>query len=85
VRLRRRHRDDWSLPCGLAEVELFRFWEADLAGTLPPEVVVAGPPDAAGAGAREPGAADEPPEVSADPLWWAVGLVFVMVLLAVVV
>jgi hypothetical protein len=54
-------------------VELFRFWEADLAGTRPPEVVADGPADPAA------------PEGSADPLWWAAGLVFVAVLLVVVV
>ena len=85
MRLRRRHRDDWSLPSGLAEVELFRFWEEDLVGDLPPEVVAVGPPDAARAGAPGPAAAEEPSETSADPLWWAVGLVFLAVLLAVVV
>jgi hypothetical protein len=85
VRLRRRHRDDWSLPCGLAEVELFRFWEEDLVGDLPPEVVAVGPPDDARAGVRGPAPAEEPSEASADPLWWAAGLVFVVALLAVVV
>lgn len=73
MRLRRRHRDGWSLPSGLAEVELFRFWEADLAGTRPPEVAADSPADAAA------------PEGSADPLWWAAGLVFVAVLLVVLV
>ncbi|CCH87745.1 conserved protein of unknown function [Modestobacter italicus] len=85
MRLRRRHRDDWSLPSGLAEVELFRFWEEDLVGDLPPEVVAVGPPPAVRAGAPGPAAAEEPSESSTDPLWWAVGLVFVAVLLAVVV
>ncbi|WP_138734188.1 hypothetical protein [Modestobacter excelsi] len=83
MRLRRRHRDDWSLPSGLAEVELFRFWEEDLVGDLPPEVVAVGPPDAAGP--PEPAAAEEPSEPSADPLWWAAGLVFVVVLMAIIV
>lgn len=82
--LRRRHRDGWSLPHGLAEVELFRFWEADLAGTLPPEVVAVGPPDDAGPGARGRDPVAEPAAESADPLWWAVGLVF-LVLLAVLI
>ena len=85
MRLRRRHRDDWSLPSGLAEVELFRFWEEDLVGDLPPEVVAVGPPAAARAGAPGLAATQEPSETSADPLWWAVGLVFVAVLLVVVV
>jgi hypothetical protein len=85
MRPRRRHRDDWPVPSGLAEVELFRFWEADLAGTLPPEVVALTPRDVAGPGPAEPAVADDPPEVSADPLWWAAGLVFVAVLLAVLV
>jgi hypothetical protein len=83
VRLRRRHRDDWSLPSGLAEVELFRFWEEDLVGDLPPEVLAVGPADAARPATSAP--ADPPAEPSADPLWWAAGLVFVVVLLAVVV
>jgi hypothetical protein len=83
VRLRRRHRDDWSLPSGLAEVELVRFWEEDLVGDLPPEVLAVGPADAARPATSAP--ADPPAEPSADPLWWAAGLVFVVVLLAVVV
>lgn len=83
MRLRRRHRDDWSLPSGLAEVELFRFWEEDLVGALPPEVVAVGPPDTARPAGPRP--ADEPSEASADPLWWAAGLVFVVVLMAIVV
>jgi hypothetical protein len=83
MRLRRRHRDDWPIPSGLAEVELFRFWEEDLVGDLPPEVLAVGPADAARPATSAP--ADPPAEPSADPLWWAAGLVFVVVLLAVVV
>jgi hypothetical protein len=83
MRLRRRHRDDWSLPSGLAEVELFRFWEEDLVGALPDEVVAVGTPDAAVP--PEPAPADESSEPSADPLWWAAGLVFVVVLMAIIV
>jgi hypothetical protein len=83
MRMRRRHRDDWPIPSGLAEVELFRFWEEDLVGDLPPEVLAVGPADAARPATSAP--ADPPAEPSADPLWWAAGLVFVVVLLAVVV
>ena len=36
MRRRRHHRDPWSMPSGLAEVELFTFWEADLAADRPP-------------------------------------------------
>jgi hypothetical protein len=35
MRLRRRHSDARSWPSGLAEVELFAFWERDLAGDAP--------------------------------------------------
>ncbi len=91
MRLRRRHRDDWPLPSGLAEVELFRFWEADLADTLPPEVLAVRPPDTARSGTPaagpdgEPPPSDPPPDPPADPLWWAAGLVFVVVLAVLVV
>ena len=81
MRLRRRHRD-WSLPSGLAEVALFQFWEADLAG--PP---AAGPMDATVLPTCPPptgAAAPQPREVpSAVPLWWAAGLVLLVVVLAI--
>ena len=82
MRLRRRHRD-WSLPSGLAEVELFQFWEADLAG--PP---AARPVDAAPLPTCPPpnGAAALPSMAvpSTVPLWWAAGLVLLVVVLALV-
>ena len=71
MRLRRRHRDQ-RLPSGLAEVELFAFWEADLAGDgtatpspVPPPVPPPGPPDAA---------------PSPAPLGWALGFLAVVLL-----
>ncbi|WP_138759816.1 hypothetical protein [Modestobacter altitudinis] len=70
------------MPSGRAEVELFRFWEEDLVGALSPDVVAVGPPHAVRP--ARPGPAKEPSDASADPLWWA-GLVFVVVLMAVVV
>jgi hypothetical protein len=83
MRMRRRHRDDWTIPSGLAEVELFRFWEEDLVGDLPPEVVAVGP--AGAAGPATPAPADPPAEPDAGPLWWAAGLVFLVVLMAIIV
>ena len=90
MRLRRHHRDDWSLPSGLAEVELFRFWEADLADTLPPDVLAIGPPSAAGhvltPGPGPSAALPRPlPEPSPAPLWWAAGLVLIVLLLVLIV
>jgi hypothetical protein len=70
MRLRRRQPDGHSWPSGLAEVELFAFWERDLAGDAP---VQPAPPE------EEPG-----PGPSAAPLWLAAGLavlVLVIVLL----
>jgi hypothetical protein len=61
MRLRRRHPDAHSWPSGLAEVELFAFWERDLAGEAPVE-----PP-----GPQE----GTVPGPSAAPRWLAAGLV----------
>jgi hypothetical protein len=61
MRLRRRQPDGHSWPSGLAEVELFSFWERDLAGDAPVE-----PPRPQEDTARGP---------SAAPLWLAAGLV----------
>ena len=64
MRLRRRHSDARSWPSGLAEVELFAFWERDLASDaavqppLPEEETGPGP--------------------SAAPLWGAALLVLVV-------
>jgi hypothetical protein len=87
MRHRRRHRDDWSLPSGLAEVDLFRFWEADLADDLPADLVALPP-----AKAQVPTPVPVPGDVwgsgsspSTAPLWWATALVALVVLIALLV
>ena len=77
MRLRRRHRDDRWLPSGLAEVELFRFWEADpgLDETVVPAARPAEDP------CRPPARGSGP---FLAPLWcvaWLVVLVIVVALL----
>ena len=80
MRRRRHHRDPWSMPSGLAEVELFTFWEADLAGDLPPDLPAVPPvEDRAPARYVAPGR-DEAP--STAPLCWALGSVLAFVLVA---
>jgi hypothetical protein len=59
MRPRRQHRNE-RLPSGLAEVELFTFWEADLAGDVPVEPVPVPP--------------SEVPSTSSGPLWWAMAV-----------
>jgi hypothetical protein len=61
MRRRRRH-GEARLPSGLAEVELFAFWEVDVASDLTDEPVPVSPP---GPHRTDP---------SAAPLWWALGL-----------
>jgi len=68
MRLGRRHRQ--RFPSGLAEVELFAFWEADLAGEATEPRETAPPPHQA------------VPIVSTAPLWWVLG--FLAVVLVVV-
>jgi hypothetical protein len=78
MRLRRRHRDDWWLPSGLAEVELFRFWEADLGLD---EAVLS-----ASRSTQEPHEGPVAgPEPSTAPLWWAAGLVLLVIVVALLV
>ena len=68
MRLRRHRTDARSWPSGLAEVELFAFWENDLAGDAPVQ-----PPSPE---------EDTGPGPSAAPLW--VAAVLVLVVLVVV-
>jgi hypothetical protein len=70
MRPRRQHRNE-RLPSGLAEVELFTFWEADLAGGETAEPVPGWTPPPPGTGP------------SWSSLWWtmtAVALVLVVLL-----
>jgi hypothetical protein len=84
MRLRRRHRDDWWLPSGLAEVELFRFWEADLGldeTVIPAARPVEEPRRPVDEPRRPPARGTDP---SLAPLWcgaWLVVLVIVVALL----
>jgi hypothetical protein len=72
------------MPSGLAEVELFTFWEADLAADLPPDL----PPDLAVVQPVEDRApVDRPPRGADDapstaPLCWALGSVLAFLLVA---
>ena len=78
MRLRRRHRDDWWLPSGLAEVELFRFWEADLG--LDETVLPAAPPVEE---PRRPPARGTDPSLA--PLWCGAWLVVLVIVVAMLV
>jgi len=70
MRLGRRHHQQ-RFPSGLAEVELFAFWEADLTGD----------------GTEPRGTAPSPPQgmpvPSTAPLWWALGFLAVVLLVVV--
>ena len=71
---RRRHHGDRSLTSGLAEVELFTAWERELTDDVPGPPAV-GPPDPAPAG-------EQP---STAPLWWALCVATVFLLVALLV
>ncbi|GAB4083149.1 hypothetical protein GCU67_13420 [Modestobacter muralis] len=80
MRFRSNKRDQRSWPTGRAEVELFTFWENDLAVGSPSP--------------RDPGliahmvpqlnSTAAPASSSLKPLWWALGIAGVLMLLAVV-
>jgi hypothetical protein len=83
----RHHHDARSWPSGRAEVELFTFWERDLTSELPGDptaVQAAGPESGAPAELRrqEPGPGSDP---SPAPLWWALGLAVLFVMVALLV
>ncbi|MCW2739711.1 MAG: uncharacterized protein JWR45_133 [Blastococcus sp.] len=81
MRPRRHHHDARSWPSGRAEVELFTFWESDLTSdrstAAQASVSGAGPPTEGGR--QEPGPGSDP---STAPLWWALGLVLLFLVVA---
>jgi hypothetical protein len=66
MRHRRRHHDDRTSPSGRAEVELFAAWEREFT------VDAAAPP--------EPEPSGDP--ISTAPLWWALSVATVFLLVA---
>jgi hypothetical protein len=82
MRLRRRHSDARSWPAGRAEVELFTFWEDDLTDDRP-DPAPDGRTDAHTP--AEPWRPGHEPDVglSTAPLWWAVSLAILFLVVAV--
>jgi hypothetical protein len=70
MRRGRRHPQQ-RFPSGLAEVELFAFWEADLAG------------DGTEPRGTDPPRPQAVPVPSTAPLWWALGFLAVVLLVVV--
>jgi len=80
VRFRSNKRDQRAWPTGRAEVELFTFWENDLAnGSTSSQAGELIPPMIA-----QPNMVASPSRSSLKPVWWALGLAMLLVLLAVV-
>jgi hypothetical protein len=83
MRLRRHHSDARSWPSGLAEVELFTFWENDLASDVPAgstsvRLPAPEPDEDAERWQTDAGRASGP---SAAPLWLAAGLVVLVLVI----
>lgn len=80
MRFRSNKRDQRAWPTGRAEVELFTFWENDLAnGSASSQAGGFIAPVAA-----QPNLVASPSRSSLKPVWWALGLAALLVLLAVI-